>query len=43
VLVVVTKQGAELLERLASNHIQELLKWEPLLADSLKRLRDIRR
>jgi DNA-binding MarR family transcriptional regulator len=39
VLVSITQKGAKLLERLASNHIRELLKHEPLLAESLRRLR----
>ena len=39
VLVTITQKGAKLLERLASNHIKELLKHEPLLAESLRRLR----
>jgi DNA-binding MarR family transcriptional regulator len=39
VLVIMTRKGAKLLERLASNHIKELLKHEPLLAESLRRLR----
>ena len=43
VLVTMTHKGAELLERLASNHIRELLKHEPLLAESLRRLRHMGR
>lgn len=41
VLVVMTAKGASLLEHLASNHIKELLQYEPLLAESLKRLRRV--
>ncbi|MGD0186282.1 MAG: MarR family transcriptional regulator [Roseiarcus sp.] len=43
VLVSLTVKGAALLERLASQHVKELLKQEPLLAESLKRLRQIGR
>jgi len=43
VLVSMTAKGATLLEQLAANHIKELLRHEPLLADSLKRLRQIHR
>ena len=43
VLVSLTAKGAALLGRLASQHVEELLKQEPLLAESLKRLRQIRR
>lgn len=43
VLVSLTAKGAALLERLASQHVKELLKQEPLLAESLKRLRQIGR
>lgn len=39
VLVVMTAKGAEMLEHLAANHVRELLKREPLLAESLQRLR----
>ena len=39
VLVTMTAQGQKLLEHLASNHLKELLKREPLLAESLRRLR----
>ena len=39
VLVAMTAKGAKLLEHLAFNHVKELLKREPLLAESLKRLR----
>ena len=41
VLVALTPRGGMLLERLASAHIEELLKQEPLLAESLRRLRQI--
>ena len=43
VLVTMTRKGSKLLEQLATNHIKELLKQEPLLAESLKRLRRIAR
>ncbi|MGD0636201.1 MAG: MarR family transcriptional regulator [Beijerinckiaceae bacterium] len=43
VLVAMTAKGATLLERLASQHVAELLKHEPLLAESLKRLRQMGR
>lgn len=43
VLVTMTPKGAKLLERLASKHIKELLKHEPLLAESLRRLNHIDR
>jgi DNA-binding MarR family transcriptional regulator len=41
VLVTLTGRGGTLLERLAAAHIRELLKQEPLLAESLRRLRQI--
>ena len=41
VLVAMTARGESLLEQLASSHIKELLKQEPLLAESLKRLRRV--
>ena len=41
VSVSLTSKGRMLLERLASAHIKELLKQEPLLAESLRRLRQI--
>ena len=41
VLVTLTGRGGVLLERLAAAHIKELLKQEPLLAESLRRLRQI--
>jgi DNA-binding MarR family transcriptional regulator len=43
VIVSITAKGTGLLRRLASAHIDELLKQEPLLAESLKRLRQIAR
>lgn len=43
VVVTMTSKGGKLLERLASAHINELLKHEPLLAESLNRLRHISR
>lgn len=43
VLVALTAKGSKLLEQLASNHINELLEHEPLLAESLKRLRRMER
>jgi DNA-binding MarR family transcriptional regulator len=39
VLVSLTAKGSQLLERLAAEHRDELLRHEPLLADSLARLR----
>ena len=36
-----TAKGENLLEHLASKHIKELLKREPLLAESLKRLKQL--
>ena len=41
VLVVLTRKGTALLERLASVHRKELLRHEPLLAESLRQLRQI--
>jgi DNA-binding MarR family transcriptional regulator len=41
VLVVMTAKGEQLVGRLASNHIRGLLKPEPLLAESLKQLRQM--
>ena len=41
VLVSMTAKGVVLLERLASQHVEELLKQEPFLAESLKRLRQM--
>jgi DNA-binding MarR family transcriptional regulator len=43
VLVAMTGKGSRLLEQLATNHFKELLKQEPLLAESLKRLRRMAR
>ena len=43
VIVSMTEQGIALLRRLASAHRDELLKQEPLLAESLARLRQIAR
>jgi DNA-binding MarR family transcriptional regulator len=41
VLVSLTTGGARLLEQLAADHSRELLKREPLLAESLRRLRQM--
>ncbi len=43
VLVGMSAKGARLLEQLATNHVKELLRHEPLLAESLKRLRQMSR
>jgi DNA-binding MarR family transcriptional regulator len=43
VLISMTDKGSRLLEGLAENHVKELLKHEPLLAESLKRLRQLAR
>jgi DNA-binding MarR family transcriptional regulator len=43
VLVAMTAKGELLLEHLASAHIKELLKQEPLLAESLRQLRSMAR
>lgn len=43
VLVAITAKGEKLLEQLASSHLRELLKQEPLLAELLKQLRRIAR
>ena len=43
VLVSLTDRGEEVLERLAAQHVNELLEQEPLLAESLRRLRAIGR
>lgn len=43
VLISMTDKGARLLEPLAAHHVKELLKHEPLLAESLKRLRQLAR
>ena len=41
VLVSLTAKGATILELLAAQHVKELLRREPLLAESLGRLRQI--
>ena len=41
VLVSLTSKGSETLERLALLHVKALLEQKPLLAQSLKRLREI--
>ncbi|MGX7872885.1 MarR family transcriptional regulator [Mesorhizobium sp. ORM6] len=41
VIVVMTGKGAALLERLAADHLREMSKHEPLLAESLRRLRSM--
>ena len=43
VLVSLTAKGAAVLEHLAAQHVRELLDQEPLLAESLRRLRQIGR
>lgn len=43
VLVTMTKKATTLLEKLATRHLEELLRQEPLLAESLKRLRRMAR
>lgn len=43
VLVTLTREGALLLEQLAADHSRELLDREPLLAESLRLLRQMRR
>ncbi len=43
VLVAMTKKGDKVLKRLAVHHVGELLKHEPILAESLKRLREMAR
>ena len=43
VLVAMTAKGEQLLAVLAARHVRELLKHEPLLAESLTRLRDMSR
>lgn len=43
VLVALTGKGAAVLEQLAANHRRELLRYEPLLRESLRRLRSIGR
>jgi DNA-binding MarR family transcriptional regulator len=43
VLVKLTANGEALLDTLAGQHLQELLRQEPLLSKSLRRLRAARR
>ncbi|PDQ18560.1 MarR family transcriptional regulator [Mesorhizobium sanjuanii] len=43
VLVAMTGEGSHLLERLAADHLREMLRQEPLLAESLRRLRNLGR
>ena len=43
VLVAMTAKGRKILAQLAANHVKELLKQEPLLAESIKRLRQMAR
>ena len=43
VLISLTAEGEAVLERLAGQHVEELLAHEPLLADALQRLRQIGR
>jgi DNA-binding MarR family transcriptional regulator len=43
VLVSLTAEGSRVLRRLAAAHVAELLAQEPLLAESLRRLRGIER
>jgi DNA-binding MarR family transcriptional regulator len=43
VLVALTAKGERFLEQLATAHIKELLKQEPLLAESLSQLRSMAR
>jgi DNA-binding MarR family transcriptional regulator len=43
VLVALTAKGANLLEILATDHLQGMLQQEQLLAESLKRLRRLSR
>jgi DNA-binding MarR family transcriptional regulator len=42
VLVALTARGAKLLQHLASEHLAELRRQEPLLVESLERLRRVR-
>lgn len=42
VLVKLTANGDALLDRLAAKHLQEILRQEPLLAQSLRRLKRMR-
>ena len=41
VLVSLTGKGAKVFERLATDHLEELTRQEPLLAESLRRLRKV--
>lgn len=43
VLVALTAKGEQILAQLAGSHLAELLKHESLLADSLRRLRELAR
>ncbi|TPJ56819.1 MarR family transcriptional regulator [Mesorhizobium sp. B2-7-1] len=43
VLVTMTVEGSHLLEKLAADHLREMLRQEPLLAESLRRLRHLSR
>lgn len=43
VLVVMTAEGSRTLERLATDHLHEMLRQEPLLAESLRQLRHLGR
>ncbi len=42
VLLRLTDQGAALLDELAARHLHEMLRQEPLLSQSLKRLRSLK-
>jgi len=43
VLVSITDRGEEMLDELATRHLREMLRHEPELTDSLKRLRALKR
>jgi len=43
VLVSITDRGEEVLDELATRHLREMLRHEPQLTDSLKRLRALKR
>lgn len=43
VLVSITERGEEVLDELATRHLKEMLRHEPQLTDSLKRLRALKR
>ncbi|CDX11845.1 Transcriptional regulator (modular protein) [Mesorhizobium plurifarium] len=43
VLVAMTAEGSQVLERLAADHLHEMLRQEPLLAESLRQLRRLGR